>query len=204
VALEEYEQVVASASALRARARSMRELDLAELKLDPNLDSLWDGFLLAQEAAAGVVIEAAGKEDARAVMAANQQLIGNACLGCHASFRDPGNMLRPSVLFMTSFLAAWRDMNRGLAMRDFILIDLRARDMSALSDVIAADQILEEAFRLGGSKQRRIFRGFLRQVSESASQISQAVDTEDLPAVLDATRTLWSDGCIACHEKFRR
>jgi len=204
VALEEYEQVATSARALRQRAAAMRELDLGELSLDPDLDGLWDGFLLAQEAAAGVVLEAAEKKDPRAVMAASQQLVGNACLGCHASFRDPGNMLRPSVLFMTSFLAAWRDMNRGLAMRDFNLLDLRARDVSALSDVIAADQILEEAFRLGGSKQRRIFRGFLRRVSESASEISKAANAEDLPAVLDATRTMWTDGCIGCHEKFRR
>ena len=64
-------------------------------------------------------------------------------------------MLRPSVLFMTSLLSAWRDMNRGLAMRGFNLIDLCARDVSALTDVIAGDEILETAFRLGGSKPAR-------------------------------------------------
>jgi hypothetical protein len=131
-------------------------------------------------------------------------LIGNACLGCHASFRDPGNMLRPSVLFMTSLLSAWRDMNRGLAMKDFNLINLRAHDVSALTEVIAADDILETAFRLGGSKQRRIFRGFLRRVSENAALIAQAADAEDLPAVLQAANVMWQDGCISCHEKFRR
>lgn len=204
VALEAFEQVAASAGALRKRAEAMRTLDLATLGMDPERDALWDGFLLAQEAAAGVVIEAAEKEDAKAVMAASSQLVGNACLGCHASFRDPASMLRPSVLFMTSFLAAWRDMNRGLAMKDFNLIDLRARDVSALADVIAADQILESAFGLGGSKQRRVFRGFLRGVSENAAAISQAAGTEDLPGALEASSRMWADGCIGCHEKFRR
>jgi cytochrome c556 len=204
VALEEFDQVAASAGALRKRAEAMRALDLATLEIDAERDALWDGFLLAQEAAASVVIEAAEKKDARAVMAASGQLVGNACLGCHASFRDPESMLRPSVLFMTSFLAAWRDMNRGLAMKDFNLIDLRARDVSALADVIAADQILESAFGLGGSKQRRIFRGFLRGVSENAAAISQAAGAEDLPGALGATSRMWADGCIGCHEKFRR
>jgi cytochrome c556 len=204
IALEEFEQVVVSAQALRQRASAMRELDLASVELDPEQDALWDAFLLAQEAGAGAVLAAAEQKDSRAVMAAANQLVGNACLGCHASFRDPGNMLRPSVLFMTSLLSAWREMNRGLAMRDFNLIDLRARDVSALTEVIAGDEILETAFRLGGSKQRRIFRGFLRGVSENAALIAQAADAEDLPAVLEASKAMWSEGCISCHEKFRR
>jgi cytochrome c556 len=204
IALEDFEQVTASAQALRQRAIGMRELDLATVELDPAQDALWDAFLLAQEASADVVLAAAEQKDSRAVMTAAQRLVGNACLGCHASFRDPGNMLRPSVLFMTSLLSSWREMNRGLAMRDFNLIDLRARDVSALTEVIAGDEILETAFRLGGSKQRRIFRGFLRRVSENAALISQAADAEDLPAVLEASNAMWKDGCISCHEKFRR
>ena len=204
IALEDFEQAAASAQALRQRAVAMRDLDLATLELDPEQDALWDAFLLAQEAAGDAVLAAAEQNDSRAVMLATQRLVGNACLGCHAIFRDPGNMLRPSVLFMTSLLSAWREMNRGLAMKDYNLIDLRARDVSALTEVIAGDEILEAAFRLGGSKQRRIFRGFLRRVSENAALISQAADAEDLPGVLDATRAMWSDGCISCHEKFRR
>jgi mono/diheme cytochrome c family protein len=204
VALEEYERVAEAARELRTRAGAMRELDLEALNLDPTRDAMWDAFLFGQEAAASDVLAAAEARDPRAVMVAAQQLVGNACLGCHASFRDPGKMLRPSVLFMTSLLSSWRDMNRGLAMRDFNLIDLRARDLVALSEVIASDQILESAFGLGGSKQRRIFRGFLRQVTENSSRISTAVDTEDLAAALDASRVMWTEGCIGCHEKFRR
>jgi hypothetical protein len=204
IALDDFDQVALSAQGLRKRAVAMRELDLAKVELDPEQDALWDAFLLGQEAAADVVLAAAEKQDSRAVMAAAQQLVGNACLGCHASFRDPGNMLRPSVLFMTSLLSSWREMNRGLTMRDFNLIDLRARDVSALTEVIAGDEILETAFRLGGSKQRRIFRGFLRRVSENAALISKAADAEDLPGVLKASNAMWTDGCISCHEKFRR
>jgi hypothetical protein len=69
IALEEFEQAKLSAESLRQRAIAMRELDLATVKLDPELDALWDGFLLAQEAAADAVLAAAAKEDSRAVMA---------------------------------------------------------------------------------------------------------------------------------------
>jgi cytochrome c556 len=204
VALEDFEQVASAARELQQRAVAMRDLDLATLEMDPAQDALWDAFLMAQEVAAGTVLTAAEAGDPRAVMTNAQQLVGNACLGCHASFRDPGNLLRPPVLFMTSFLSSWRDMNRGLVVRDFNLIGLRARDLVALSEVIAADDILEVAFGLGGSKQRRIFRGFLRKITENSTIITQAADAEDLPAVLDASRTMWTEGCIGCHEEFRR
>lgn len=130
-------------------------------------------------------------------------MVGNACLSCHAGFRDPGNRLRASVAFMTTFLAGWRDMNRGLTIRDYHLIGLRAREMEALSTVIASDQILEEAFRLGGTKQRRIFREFLRAVTDNAHLIDEAAGEEDLRGILDASNAMWADGCIGCHEKFR-
>jgi cytochrome c556 len=204
VALEDYGQVALAARALQERATAMREFDIGSVDLDPQLDPLWDAFLLAQEQATADILTAAEAKDPRAVMVGAQRLVGSACLGCHTSFRDPGKLLRPSVLFMTSFLSAWRDMNRGLLVKDFNLINLRARDLVALSEVIAADEILETAFGLGGSKQRRIFRGFLRRITENSAEIAEAADTENLVGVLDASRAMWTDGCIACHEEFRR
>jgi hypothetical protein len=204
VALEDYGQVAVAARALQARAAALREFDLEIIDVDPQQDPLWDAFLMAQEQAAGTILTAAEAKDPRAVMQGTRTLVGNACLGCHASFRDPGRMLRPSVLFMTSFLSAWRDMNRGLLIQDFNLINLRARDLVALSEVIAADDILETAFGLGGSKQRRIFRGFLRRITENSAEIAKAADAENLVAALDASSAMWNDGCIGCHEEFRR
>jgi hypothetical protein len=91
--------------------------------------------------AAEAVEEAARKEDPQGVLTASQQLVGNSCLACHASFRDPGNLLRSSVGFMTSFLAAWRDINRGLVLQNYALIGQRAREMQTLSTEIASDEI---------------------------------------------------------------
>ncbi len=57
-----------------------------------------------------------------------------------------------------------------------------------------SDQILEESFRLGGSKQRRVFREFLRVVTENAHAIDAAAAKEDLRGILDASRTMGVDG----------
>ena len=165
---------------------------------------MWDAFLLGQEQAAREISAAVRTEDTRAVLQSTETLMGNACLGCHASFRDPQNRLQASVLFMTGFLSAWRDINRGMTIRDFSLIGMRAREIEALTKVIASDQILEETFGLGGSKQRRIFREFLRAVTDSATSIDASSREEDLAKILASSRTMWTEGCIGCHEKFRR
>jgi len=137
-------------------------------------------------------------------MLGTEKLVGNSCMGCHATFRDPQNRLQASVVFMTSFLSAWRDINRGMAIRDFNLIGMRAREIGALTKVIASDQVLEDAFRLGGPRQRRLFRGFLGAVTDGATSIDAASKQEDLPKILSASRSMFTEGCIACHEKFRR
>lgn len=204
VALEDYDQIIVAARGLVMRAYRMQLLDLSALDLDPRLDPLWDAFLEAQRQAAEVIENAAREGDGRAVFEASQQLVGNSCLACHASFREPGNMLRPSVLFMTGFLASWRDINRGLVLRDFALVRSRAQEIEALTATIDSDEILEDVFDLGGSKQRRLFRGFLSSVSDNAKRIEIASGEEDVATVLDASKTMWTEGCISCHEKFRR
>jgi hypothetical protein len=204
VALEDWDRIEDAARELRTRSIEMRMLDLGALQMDPTRDPMWDAFLLGQEQAAREISAAVRNEDARAVLQGTETLLGNACLGCHASFRDPQNRLQASVLFMTSFLSAWRDINRGMTIRDFNLIGMRAREIEALTKVIASDQILEEAFGLGGSKQRRLFREFLRAVTDSATTIDASSREEDLAKILASSRTMWTDGCIGCHEKFRR
>lgn len=204
VALEDFEQVEQSARALMQRADAMRDVDLASVGVDPARKPQWDAFLMAQRESARLVESAAAEEDATAVMKASRDLFGNACLGCHASFRDPARLLLPSVHVMTGFLATWRDMNRGLAVNDFNLIEVRARELATLTGVIATDEMIESAFGIGGSKTRRQFRGFLREVTQNAERIEAAAQQEDLAAVLDASQGMWTDGCLACHAKFRR
>jgi cytochrome c556 len=204
VALEDYEQIVLAARGLISRASSMQYLDLGALGLDARRDPEWDAYLIAQRQAAEAIESAARNADAAGVVEASQRLVGNACLACHASFRDPGNLLRPAVLYMTTFLASWRDMNRGLVLQDFTLVGQRAREVGELSQTMAAGDVIENAFGLGGSKQQRIFREFLTHVTDSSARIDAAAGEKDVVGVLESMRHMWTEGCISCHEKFRR
>jgi cytochrome c556 len=204
LALDDWDRIEDSARGLRARADSMQLLDLETLRMDRSQDALWDAFLQAQEKAAREISVGVRNSDANAVIAATQTLVGNACLGCHASFRDPQNRLRGSVLFMTSFLAYWQEINRGLMIRDFDLIGRRARELSSLTAVVGSDENVEAEFGLGGPRQQREFRAFLAVVTTSADAIAAASDAKDPGVVLQSSFTMWGDGCIGCHVKFRR
>jgi len=204
VALEDWDQIEDAARVLRARATSMQLLDLESLHMDRTLDPVWDGFLIAQEQAAREISLAVRSADSQAVLQATRNLVGNSCVGCHATFRDPQNRLRGSVLFMTSFLSSWRDMNRGMMIRDYALVSTRARELAALTEVVGTNENIETAFGLGGSRQQRQFRELLSVISTNATAVSEAATAGDVRKMLDSTTAMWSEGCVACHAKFRR
>jgi len=204
LALEDWDRIEDASRGLRTRAVQMRLLDLESLDMDRSQDTVWDAFLIAQEQAAGEISLAVRNQDAAGVVAAEKKLAGNACLGCHASFRDPQSRLRDSVLYMTSFLSSWRDMNRGMMIRDFDLIRRRAVELAALTETIGSDEVLEDAFGLGGPRQRRQFRGFLAVVASNADAMKNATDSKDLATILGASNAMLEEGCLACHKKFRR
>jgi cytochrome c556 len=204
LALEDWDQIEDAARELRSRAVSMRLLDLETLHMDRSQDALWDAFLLAQEQAAREISLGVRNADANAVLKSTRDLVGNACLGCHAGFRDPQNRLRGSVLFMTSFLAFWQEINRGMMIRDFDLMGRRARELSALTAIVGSDENVESEFGLGGPRQQRQFREFLAVVAGSADAIAAAADAKDPGAALQSSFTMWADGCVGCHAKFRR
>jgi cytochrome c556 len=204
LALEDWDQIEDASRELRTRAIQMRLLDLETLHMDRSQDMIWDAFLIAQEQAARQISLAVRNQDTAGVLAATKALSGNACLGCHAGFRDPQSRLRDSVLYMTSFLSSWRDMTRGLMIRDFDLIRRRAVELTALTQSIGTDEILEEAFGLGGPRQRRIFRGFLDAVANNANAMKTAAEAKEVTKILDASNAMLKQGCVACHKKFRR
>jgi len=204
IALEDWDRIGDSARELRARAVSMRLLDLKTLRMDPAQDPMWDAFLLAQEEASREISTAVRNEDARAVLQSTRKMMGNACLGCHAGFRDLQGGVSDSVLFMTSFLSYWGDINRGLMVRDFRLIGVRARELAALAEVVGTDASLEGNFGLGGPRQRRQFRGYLSVVSTNATALAGAAEVQDVGKILDSFDAMWAEGCVACHEKFRK
>lgn len=204
VALDDFGRVGAAAQSLQSRASAMKVHGNAPPGFDKQHAPAWDAFLTAQETTALALLKAAKEKDGDAVMGAVQEMFEKACLPCHAAFREPQQQLSGSVLFMSSFLSAWRDMNRGLALRDFALIGRRARELEAMAKTLSWDQVIQSAFAIESAADRKLFRQFVHQVAVSSSRIEAAAQSEDAGKVADASRQLWTNGCIVCHQQFRK
>jgi cytochrome c556 len=203
LALDDFGRVGAAARSLQSRASAMKVHGEAPPGLDKQYAPAWDNFLTAQETTALAVLTAANEENGDAVMRGVEAMFRDSCLACHAVFREPQQRLSGSVLFMSSFLAAWRDINRGLSLRDFALIGRRARELEAMAKTLSWDQVIQSAFAIDSTADLQIFRQLVHQVAVNSSRIEAAAQSEDAGKVVEATRQLWTNGCIACHDRFR-
>jgi cytochrome c556 len=203
VSVDDYGRVADAARSLQSRASAMKVHGEAPPGFDNQQASAWDDFLTAQETTALAALTAANEEDADAIMRAVEAMFRDSCIACHAVFREPQQRLARSVLFMSSFVAVWRDINRGLSLRDFDLIGRRARELEAMAKTLAWDQVIQNAFAIESEVDLRAFRRFIHQVAVISSRIEAAAQSEDAGKVVEATRQLWTNGCIACHDRFR-
>lgn len=203
VSVDDFERVAEAAQSLQSRASAMKVHGEAPAGLDKQDAPAWDEFLTAQETTALAVLTAANEENGDAVMRGVEAMFRDSCLACHAVFREPQQRLSGSVLFMSSFLAAWRDINRGLSLRDFALIGRRARELEAMAKTLSWDQVIQSAFAIDSKADLRVFRRLIHQVAVTSARIEAAAQSEDAGKVVEATRQLWTNGCIACHDRFR-
>lgn len=203
IALDDYDSVQNAALDLKARAERLQKQDLTTLGLDARGDFQFDAYLKAQVKAAEAISAAALKQDGRAAYRGVQELFQNACLPCHAHFREASNLLRPSSLFMTTFLNAWQDVNRGLAINDFSLVGRGAQEIASMARVLSWDQLIEEVFDIDDPVERRDFRSLVVKVADSASRMTTAASREDKTSVVNAAGDMWTNGCISCHDRFR-
>ncbi len=203
LSVDDFERVAEAAESLRSRATEMKVNGEAPPGFDKQEAPAWDEFLKAQETTALAVLTAANEENGDAVMRGVEAMFRDSCIACHAVFREPQQRLAGSVLFMSSFLAAWRDINRGLSLRDFALIGRRGRELEAMAKTLSWDQVIQSAFGIESAADLRVFRRYVHQVAVTAARIEAAAQSEDAVKVVEATRQLWTNGCIACHDRFR-
>jgi cytochrome c556 len=203
IALEDYDQVARAALDLKERADAMKRVDLTVLGLDPDRDSQFDAYLTAQGRAADAILQAAKAEDSQSTLLGLQKLLEGACLACHADFREGNRLLSPSVLFMTTFTSAWKEINRGLLIDDLVLVGKSARELQSMARVLSWDQVIESAFDLTDAAERQEFQKLLARVAAQAARMEQASIEGDVDKVLLADRLMWNEGCVACHDRFR-
>ena len=203
VALDDFGRAAGAASELAARAQRLKGFDVKVLGVDPGRQAAFDAYLDVQREAAQAVAAAAKTQDGAEVLLGMQRLVTDACLACHDSFRERENLMRTSVLFMTTFLHAWQDINRGLMTRDLELISRRAYEIQSVGRVLTWDQVIESSFAVTDPGERREFREFVSRMTMQAGRVERAAGEDKVLAVAEASRRMWTDGCLGCHEQFR-
>ena len=203
IALDDFERVEQAAQDLKRRAEQLKSFDLASAGLDPVRTPQFHHFLTVQSDQADKIARAASKKDAKLVLRVTQRMLSNACVPCHANFREPTKRLKPSVLFMTTFLNAWKEMNRGIALNNFRIIEEGARELLAMGRLLSWEQIVESGFGVSEAADHERFHSYVKRLLHEGDQIVRASDSENMTAVLEASLEMWTEGCIGCHQAFR-
>lgn len=203
LAIEDYAGIEAAAQDLQNRARELQTWDASQLGFRPDSRAQFDGYLKLQEEISAKIIRFARQKDAPAIVAGFGELLEKSCLACHSNFRDRQGMLKASTLFMTSFVGAWREINRGLLLNDFTLVERAARALVAIAQVMSWDPVIQASFNLPKDAQRNKFREHLAKMIGAAGRIEDGASRGESGTVQKALTEMWSMGCLSCHKEFR-
>jgi mono/diheme cytochrome c family protein len=204
IAREDFERVGKQASHLRSSAEFMRNLDLAAVGLDPQRNSLFDDFVAAQVRSVDAIASGAQSRNAQEILVGVERLFDEACVACHTEFREVDTGRTPPVLFMRTLLSSVGSINRGIVMNDYALVAREAREIGAMAQIFTWTQVIEGLFTVKDPAERIEFRNYFENLSTQAIQIEGAAMKKDARLIAQATRRMMQNGCVACHEKFRR
>lgn len=203
LAIEDYSGIEVAAKDLQNRARELRTWDASQLGFTPASRGEFDGYLKLQEETSAKIMGSARRKDGPAIVAGLGELLGKSCLACHGKVRDRQRMLKASTLFMTSFVGAWREINRGLLLNDFMLVERNARALAVMGQVMSWDPVIQTSFNLPKDAQRSKFREYLTRMIGAAGRIEDGASHGELGTVQKALNEMWSMGCLPCHKEFR-
>ncbi len=203
LAVEDFIGVATAARELTKRAREIQTWDVAKLGFRPSDKSEFDAYLKLQEEIAEKIVSAANQENGTSVVAGLNEMLNKSCLSCHKAFRDRQGMLKPSTLFMTSFVSAWREINRGLLLNDFSLAARGARAMASVGQIMSWDPIIQSTFNISEMAQRNKFRNYAYNLINAADKIEEAATRGESEMIETGLSQMWNAGCLACHQEFR-
>lgn len=201
---DDYARVATGASTLKTNAELLEDADLASLGLDPAKDAAFDEYLSAQAQSAGSIAKAAATKDADAVLLGMKTLFGEACIGCHADFRESDEGRTPPVLFMRSFLSSLQSVNRGIALNDYALVAREAREIGAIAHILTWTQVIESMFMVVDPAEQAEFRGHFETLSTQAIRVERAAIAREPRMISAATERMMKEGCVRCHDQFRK
>ncbi len=203
LAVEDFTGVANAARELTNRAREIQTWDVSKLGFRPSDKAEFDAYLKLQEDIAEKIGRAASDENGTLVVAGLGDLLNKSCLSCHKAFRDRQGMLKSSTLFMTSFVSAWREINRGLLLNDYSVAARGARSMASVGQIMSWDPIIRSTFNISDTAARNKFRGHAANLVGAADKIEEGATRGESDIIEKGLAQMWNAGCLACHAEFR-
>lgn len=197
-----YDTIASEARHLASDAEWLEKADLDRFGLDAARDEEFDRHARRQARASREIGAAAEQRDASAVLAAVERLTVDACMGCHADFREEQTLRTPPVLFMRSLLRSVETINRGMATNDFALIAREAREIGAVAHVFRWTQVIEMMFGVSEPGELTRFQAYLDQLSSQAARVEGTAVQRDGEKIAASVRELMEKGCVGCHAEF--
>jgi cytochrome c556 len=141
-----------------------------------------------------------GETDKAAV--AYRKLVERGCVPCHQVFRDQKGKLPRVVHLMTTLNNSFEEIDRGIILKDYRLIGIRAREVQHVARLMEWDQIIEVAFKVKEAD-RQSFKAYAGKLDKAALAVEEAAEQEDEKGVLSGVSTMLTQSCLPCHRAFR-
>lgn len=201
-ALEEMDDVKRGAEDIVRRTEAMRKISSSDLSIDSMRRPAFDSYIDKLVSHANALAKAAGKGNTEKAIDAFGNMMEEGCLPCHRAFRDEGNTTPPAVSLMVSLVTGLQEINRGLLLNDYRLVEIRAREVQDAARVMLMDPVIDYSFQIEPTA-RKTFKKFARKLDKSAREIESAAEEGDHTKVLIGVQRMLKESCIPCHFEFR-
>jgi cytochrome c556 len=201
-ALDDMDDVKRGAEDIVRRTEAMRKISSIDLSIDGMRRPAFDSYIDKLVSHANALVKAADKEKTEKAIDAFRNMMEEGCLPCHRAFRDEGSTTPPAVFLMVSLVTGLQEINRGLLLNDYRLVETRAREVQDAARVMLMDPVIEYSFQIEPAE-RKTFKKFARKLDKSAREIESAAEEGDHKSVLKGVQTMLQESCIPCHFDFR-
>jgi cytochrome c556 len=201
-ALNNMGQVTRGAEDIIQRAEAMRKVESAEIGIPSDQRPTFNAFIDELITHATSLKKQAREKNAEEAAVEFRKVVESGCLPCHRVFRDQKGKLPRVVHLMTTLVNSLEEIDRGIILKDYRLIAIRAREVQHVARAMEMDPIIEVAFKIKDPDRDR-FKEYASKLDKAALAVEQAAEEENEEGVLSGVSTMLTESCLPCHRTIR-
>jgi cytochrome c556 len=201
-ALNNLDQVARGTDEIIERAEEMKKRESDALGIPAGQREGFNAYVDELLVRAHALRTQAKKGDPENAALEYRKLIERGCLPCHQVFRDQKGKLPRVVQLMTTLVNSLEEIDRGIILKDYRLIAIRAREVQHVARAMEMDPIIEVAFKIKESDRDR-FKKYANKLDKAAVAVEQSAEEENEEGVLSGVSTMLTESCLPCHRNIR-